>query len=311
VYHIAGLYWSEGALLKIKVGIQLGVNNNQLESADRFWHIVDECERLGFDSLWLSERASGRVPDNLSAMAAIAGRTRGLKFGSSVLVVPAYNPVLLAKALATIDVLSGGRVLPGVGIGAENERELEALGMRKAERGRRLDEAIKLMKRLWTEEDVTFHGAFYHVTEFTLWPRVVGPLPRAVWVGGHSDAAHRRVGRLCDGWLPSYVTPAEVEEGIRAIKRYAMEAEREVPEDHFGALIPVTYAAEPANAFRARRPDVDARDIVACGSSGAMLAHARRYVDAGATKLVLVPSTPADLDQLERLRAEVAVPLES
>ena len=82
--------------MKIKVGIQLGVNNNQLESAERFWHIVDECERLGFDSLWLSERASGRVPDNLSAMAAIAGRTERLKFGSSVLVVPAYNPVLLA-----------------------------------------------------------------------------------------------------------------------------------------------------------------------------------------------------------------------
>ncbi|HEU0168996.1 MAG TPA: TIGR03619 family F420-dependent LLM class oxidoreductase [Chloroflexota bacterium] len=297
--------------MKIKVGIQLGVNNNQLDSAERFWHIVDECERLAFDSLWLSERASGRVPDNLSAMAAIAGRTQRLKFGSSVLVVPAYNPVLLAKALATIDVLSNGRVLPGVGIGNENERELEALGMRKEERGRRLDEAIKLMKRLWTEEQVTFHGTFYHVTEFTLWPRIVGPLPNAVWVGGHSDAAHRRVGRLCDGWLPSYVTPGEVEQGIKAIRRYALEAEREVPEDHFGVLIPITYAAEPSQPFRARRPDVDPADIVACGSSEAMVAHARRYIDAGATKLVLVPSTPADLDQLPRLREEVAAPLEA
>jgi alkanesulfonate monooxygenase SsuD/methylene tetrahydromethanopterin reductase-like flavin-dependent oxidoreductase (luciferase family) len=167
------------------------------------------------------------------------------------------------------------------------------------------------MKLLWTEENVTFHGAFYHVTDLTLWPRPVGPLPRAIWVGGHSDAAHRRVGRLCDGWLPSYVTPDEVGEGITAIKRYAMDAERDVPDDHFGVLIPVSYDPEPTQALRVRRAGIDPHDIGAFGSSEAMIAQARRYIDVGATKLVLVPATAADLGQLQRLRQEVAIPLES
>jgi probable F420-dependent oxidoreductase len=292
----------------IKVGIQLGVANSPYESAGQFWHIVDECERLGFDSLWLSERPSGRLPDSISALAAIAGRTERLKFGTSVLIAPAYNPVLLAKALATIDALSNGRVLPAVGIGQDNPRELEALGMRKEERGRRLDEALVLMKRLWTEEAVTFHGTFFHVTDLTLWPRPVGPLPRAIWAGGHSEAAHRRVGRLCDGWLPSYVTPAEVAAGITAIKRYASEANRRIEEDHYGALIQVGFAAEPPPQLIARRDEPAL--FGGFGSTQAMVAQAERYIEAGVTKLVLVPASPDDLAQLERLREEVAAPLE-
>src|SRR5947209_8127368 len=80
------------AMGAVKVGIQLGAANSPFESAARFWHIVDECERLGFDSLWLSERPSGKLPDSLSALAAMAGRTERLKFGTSVLIAPAYNP---------------------------------------------------------------------------------------------------------------------------------------------------------------------------------------------------------------------------
>jgi probable F420-dependent oxidoreductase len=293
----------------VKVGIQLGIGNSPWESAEHFWRIVGECERLGFDSLWLSERPSGRLPDSLAALAAIAGRTERLKFGTSVLLAPAYNPVLLAKALATIDALSSGRVLPAVGIGQDNPRELEALGVRREERGRRLDEALVLMKRLWMEERVTFHGNFFHVTEFTLWPRTVGPLPKAIWAGGHSDAAHRRVGRLCDGWLPSYVTPAEVAAGIEAIKRHAAEAGRSIEEDHYGVLIQIGFDLQPPPSLLARRNEPAL--FGGFGSTGAMLAQARRYLEAGASKLVLVPARPEDLAQLERLREEVALPLES
>lgn len=293
----------------VKVGIQLGAGNNPWDSAAGFWRIVDECERFDFDSLWLSERPSGRLPDSLAALAAIAGRTERLKFGTSVLIAPAYNPVLLAKALATIDALSGGRVLPAVGIGQDNPHELEALGMRKEERGRRLDEALLLMKRLWTEDKVTFQGSFFHVTDFTLWPKPVGPLPRAIWAGGHSDAAHRRVGRLCDGWLPSYVTPAEVAMGIEAIQRYASDAGRAIEQDHYGALVQVGFGSRPPPQLLARRDEPEL--FGGFGSTAAMRAQAQRYIDVGATKIVLVPASPEDLTQLQRLREEVAVPLEA
>jgi probable F420-dependent oxidoreductase len=298
-------------VMSVRVGIQLNAANNPLGSGERFWSIVDGCERLGFDSLWLSERASGPVLDSLSALAAIAGRTSRLKFGSSVLVAPAYNPVLLAKALATIDVLSNGRILPALGIGLDDPRELEALNVRKEERGRRLDETIVLMKKLWAEERVTFHGAFYNVTEFTLWPRPVGPLPNAIWAGGNSDAAHRRAGRLCDGWLPSYATPAEIKRGIAAINGYAAKAGRSVPDDHYGVLMPISFEPEPTPQMLARRPNTHPREYAAFGSTADMLAQARRFVEAGATKLVLYPSRPQDLMQLERLREEVAAPLEA
>jgi probable F420-dependent oxidoreductase len=297
--------------MSVRVGVQLNAANNPLGSGERFWSVVDGCERLGFDSLWLSERASGPVLDSLSALAAIAGRTKRLKFGSSVLVVPAYNPVLLAKALATIDVLSNGRILPAVGIGLDDPRELEALNIRRQERGRRLDEAIVLMKKLWTEDQVTFHGAFYNVTEFTLRPRPIGPLPNAIWAGGNSDAAHRRAGRLCDGWLPSYATPAEVERGIAAIQAYAADAGRSIPDDHYGVLMPVSFEDEPTPQMLARRPNTHPREYAAFGSTAAMLAQGRRFVAAGATKLVLFPSRPEDMAQLDRLRQEVASPLEA
>ncbi|HUZ76948.1 MAG TPA: LLM class flavin-dependent oxidoreductase [Chloroflexota bacterium] len=297
--------------MKVRVGLQLGGASSPADSGQRFWSVIDRCEALDVDSVWLSERMSGRLPDTMAAMAAIVGRTRNLKVGTSILVLPAYNPVHVAKFLATLDVLSDGRVLPSVGVGIDDPREVEALALDKPQRGRRLDEAITLMKRLWTETDVTFVGEFYHVTNLTLWPRPTGPLPRALWLGGTSAAAHRRVGHLCDGWLPSARTPDEVAEGISAIRAFAREAGREVPEDHYGALVPISFVEEPPAQTAARRPGVNPREYAAFGSSASMRALLQRYVHAGATKLVVAPIRPEDLAQLDRIREEVMAPLEA
>src|SRR5207248_9750977 len=145
----------------------------------------------------------------------------------------------------------------------------------------RLDEALLLMKRLWTEEAVTFHGSFFHVSELTLWPRPVGPLPRAIWAGGHSDAAHRRVGRLCDGWLPSYVTPAEMMAGIKAIKTYASDADRSIEEAHYGVFIQVGFDSRPPRQLIARRNEPVL--VGGFGPASALLDQAPRHIEAGAT----------------------------
>ena len=100
---------------KVRIGVGLGTATDEA-SGPGFAAVVDRLEALGFDSLWLSERASGPVPDPLVALAVAAGRTTHLKLGTSVLVVPGRNPVLLAKAMASLDVLSGGRFLPAVGL---------------------------------------------------------------------------------------------------------------------------------------------------------------------------------------------------
>ena len=146
------------------------------------------------------------------ALAFAAGRTEKLKLGTSVLVVPGRNPVVLAKELASLDRLSNGRLLPAVGLGAPNPVEHRAFGVDRKERAGLFDEAMGLMRRLWTEDDVTHDGARFHVEGVTLLPRPVQS-PIDVWLGGNSPSELRRTGRLGDGWLPSFCTVDDVADG--------------------------------------------------------------------------------------------------
>lgn len=305
--------------VKIRVGLQVNVvlgpgparslPTNLLQDVDAFWSFIGQCEQLGFDSLWFSQRVTSATPEPMATMAAVAARTTRLKLGTSVLVLSAYNPVIAAKALATIDVLSSGRVFPAVSIGSDDACEIEAIGVPKRERGKRTDEAITLMKRLWAEERVTFHGEYFRVTDVTLWPRPVRKSGIDLWAGGHSPGALRRVGRFCDGWIPAYVTPEEIGSGIRVIQEHAEECGRTVPDDHFGALVAFTFDDGSPDTAGGPRSET-APDLVIRGSHAAMLESLRRYVDVGVTKFILTPVTRADL-QLERIRAELAAPLEA
>src|SRR5260370_13370333 len=114
-----------------------------------FGPLVDDLERLGYDSLWLSERATGAAPDPLVGLAFAAGRTSKLKLGTSVLVLPGRNPVLLAKELASLDVLSGGRLLPAFGLGVADAAEQQAFGVDRPERAAWFDEALGVIRQLW------------------------------------------------------------------------------------------------------------------------------------------------------------------
>src|SRR5438874_13167349 len=136
--------------MKIKIGFGLGTTAAAAVDGESFWSIVDTCESLGWDSLWFSERVSGPTFGPLASMAAAAGRTRRLKFGPSVLVVPGRNPVLLAKELATIDQLSGGRLVVAFGLGAPVPGDRELLGIDMKDAAQMLNEAVPLMKRLWS-----------------------------------------------------------------------------------------------------------------------------------------------------------------
>ena len=152
-------------------------------------------EELGIDSIWLADRivSSAVSMESMTFMAALAARTKRMKFGNSVLALPLRNPVVLAKEIATVDFLSNGRMLPAVGLGADNPREYEACGVSMKERAPRTDEAIALMRRLWLEDNVTFQGKFYQTTEATVQPKPVQK-PPPIWIGGRTEAAFRRGG---------------------------------------------------------------------------------------------------------------------
>lgn len=298
--------------MKVRIGYGLGTRTTLHD--ERFGQVVDQLERLRFDSLWVSERIGGDAPDPLVAMAYAAGRTEHLKFGMSVMVLPGRNPVVLAKALATLATMSSGRLLPAFGLGQVHPLEQQAFGVERRARARWFDEAMAVMRQCWTGEPVVHHGERFDYDGV-----VVRPVPSRmdVWLGGFAPSELQRVGRLADGWLPSFVTPADAQQGRAVIEAVCAEHDREIEDDHYGVLIPYTLGPvpEPMLAQLAkRRPDIDPASIVPT-SWDELVALVRRFVDVGTSKFVVLPlDEPITVEDwaahLEQA-AEVLRPLET
>ncbi len=305
-----------------RVSVGLGLIGYPFETAAGFWRWVDLCEAGGIDSLWQSDQLITREPtlESLSVMAALAGRTRRLKFGMSVVSLAFRDPVLLAKQCATIDVLSEGRLLPAFGIGSPRGPEWEALHVNTATRGAVTDEALVILQRLWTEDEVTFEGKHFRLTKATISPKPVQPdLP--LWIGGSSEGAIRRTARYGTGWLASAETPEELAPLIVRIKAAVKAADRTIDEGHYGIGVPFHLGRDddPALApiyaqYRRFLPDRDPRTVVAVGDAEAIIARLSAYVAAGATKFVLRTAVRGDdavIAQTRRLIAEVIPSVEA
>lgn len=307
--------------MSVRVGVGIAGWPFPEQEPEALFQYAERCEQLGVDSLWLSERMAGPTPflEPMAAIAMLAARTRKLKFGMSVLVLPARNPVVLARELATIDFLSRGRLLPAFGLGTDDAREQEATGVPRSERAGRTDEATALLRRLWTEDHVTHHGRYYHITDVTVRPRPwQASLP--AWFGGRSEAALRRTGTLGDGWLASGVTPDEVREMIPRIQQHAATAERELEPDHFGVILPYCITDTPeetlaryAPGLARLRPDLPVSEFAAFGSARTVAGLLDRFVAAGASKFVLRAVCPPEetVRQLELLSEGVIAPVEA
>jgi probable F420-dependent oxidoreductase len=304
--------------IKYRVGIMPGPWPHGRESGQFLFDLADFCEKSDIDSIWLSDRLSSPVPvpEVMTSLAAIAARTQKLKFGPSVLVLPYRTPVVAAKEMATIDWLSRGRLFPAVGVGVELPREFDASGVPFKERGRRTDEAIRVMRLLWTEDDVSYQGEFFKLDRVTVFPKP-WQTPPPIWIGGKSEAAQKRTARLGDGWIPSFITPEEFRVGVHKVQELAATEKREVPEDHFGTLINYTVAAGEAEAFAMAQPyvprgRVDEATMRACTAFGPVEVLASRieeYAKGGGSKFILRPLCPPErmLEQLA-LAAEQVIP---
>jgi len=302
--------------MKYRVGVMPGPWPSGPEGHDLLWSFIDLCETSGIDSVWFSERLSspGPVLEPMTTMAAVAARTRRLKFGPSVLITPFRSPVLMARELAMLDYISNGRALPAVGIGVEQEKEFRAAGVPFKERGRRTDEAIRIMRACWSEQRVTFAGEFWHLDDITVLPHPVQQ-PFPLWIGGKSLPAMKRTAAMGDGWMPSFITPDEFRAGVDTINDLAASAGREVPSDHFGALFYFCMDRDPARARELAAPfvprhRVDAATLAACtafGPAELLVERIEQYVKGGGSKFIARPMCPPDrmLEQLARLAADV------
>jgi alkanesulfonate monooxygenase SsuD/methylene tetrahydromethanopterin reductase-like flavin-dependent oxidoreductase (luciferase family) len=146
----------------VKVRVGYGLGNLRSLAGDQLGDLADGLEAHGYDSLWLSERMSGPAPEPMVALGYAAGRTRRIKFGTSVQVLPGRNPAVLAKQWATLDALSGGRALPAFGLGIANPVEQQLFGVERGERAAWFEEALPLLHRFWSEDDVHHDGPRFH-----------------------------------------------------------------------------------------------------------------------------------------------------
>lgn len=299
--------------LKVRIGVGLGTGSTTNE-AESLVTLVTDLERLGFDSVWFAERVGGATLDPVVAMAWAAAHTRRLKFGPSVMVLPGRNPVLLAKELASLDRVAGGRLLPAFGLGAVNLAEHQAFGVTREERAGWFDEALPLLRRLWREDSVDHHGPRFHLDGVRVQPKPTGKME--VWLGGVAPSELRRTGRLGDGWLPSFCTPADIAAGIPVIDAASEAAGRPlIDREHIGAVIGYTVdGAVPerlVQAVRLRRPDLEPTDIFVAGRAE-LAGRIEAFVEAGASKFVVMPFTEPAVwtAELEAL-AEVVLPLQA
>jgi probable F420-dependent oxidoreductase len=295
---------------QVTFGVLAPYADGLITSGDFLREFAATVEVAGADSVWTVEHvviaehyeprypysADGRLPsvradavpmpDPLELLAFFAACSTDLLLGTAVVVAPLHSPAVLAKRAATIDRLSGGRVRLGLGIGWQRE-EYAAVGAPFTGRGKRLEECVHAMRALWQEGPATFHG---ETTSFDAVHLVPKPLGNAVPIilGGHSDAAVRRAGRIADGWFPFTLSPEELERQTALLRAGAEEAGRD-PDD-----VEITVWPGRCDPMRERDPD-----------------WVRRFVDAGARRLVVGARVqqPDQLgalaDQLARYRDEV------
>ena len=220
------------------------------------------AEELGFDSLWVSDHVvvprvvesrypyndSGEFPfradatwlDPIATLLFIAGCTERVELGTAVLIIPYRNPVVQAKELATLDFVSGGRLVLGIGTGWMAE-EFAALDVPFEHRGARTDEYLRLITQLWTSDDSRFEGKFYHVGDVGFYPKPLRQPHPPILGGGHSEPAFRRGGRYCGGWLGANVSPAEVAGQFARVRAHAAQAGRDPAALTLAARIPLRY----------------------------------------------------------------------
>ena len=313
---------------RLKVGVQ--TIHRRTEPAVGVWEpridqlveVVELVDRCGYDSLWMGDHVSFPIPmmDPLLMIAQAAVVSRRLTFGTGVYLLPLRHPAPVAKQVSTLDHLTEGRLIFGVGVGGEFPKEYELCGVPINERGARLSEGMKVLRKLWSGEPVSHESRFYNFDDIPMQPPGRQPGGPPIWVGGRSDAALRRAGRLSDGYVSYVITPDMFVSALEKIEVAAQEAERNI--DAFGTghllfmRIDDTYekALDVATETLSVRYAMDfrkaAQRYAALGTPAQVAEKIREFHAAGVRHIMLDLLGPYEerSAQIERFAAE-ALPL--
>lgn len=335
-------------------GIKFGVrvpNSGPLASVGNIVRAARHAEELGFDSVWLHDHviwssqmhrhhiSSGSAEaltddqtadfyDSIATVGYLAGQTTSIELGIACLVMPCRNPIYAAKQTATLDHLTNGRLIVGVGLGSkatESSKEFEVFGVAFKDRARLTDEYIDAMKALWTEPLASFSGPTISFQDAEMFPKPFrGPNP-PVWVGGWTDKAAERAALRGNGWIPGWLSPAEMDRGREHLLKHAEANGRDGSEVTIAVEKLATIARDRDQALQRALPTVRAssetyeRDVNdfqfaldrhIFGSVEDVSRRVAEFVDAGVThfELKLLYETMDDLDEQMELWAETIIP---
>ena len=286
----------------MKIGLLLG----GFSPASELGALAAEAEALGFDSLWAGDHIAFPAPilDPLQLLACCASHTQRVRLGTCVFLLPLRHPTVVAKMVASLDYISGGRVVFGVGVGGEFPREFEASGIPVKQRGARCNEAIPLLRRLWSGEAVEHSGRFFTFGEVQLKPPPLQPGGPPIWIGGRSEAALQRTAQLGDGYVGYLLSPEGFQQRMERIRSLAIAAgrdpsriepalmtfasvdkDRDVAVERVGAMLGAMYGRDMRSA---------AQRYCIAGTAAECRAGVRRFADIGVHHLILTPLAHGD-----------------
>jgi len=305
----------------VKFGVQgAGAYPEGMPDGGFFRDVAIQVEDAGYDSLWAGEHIAFKNPllDAVTTLGFFAGVTRRVQLGTGILLLPLKHPSLVAKQTSTLDHLSGGRFIFGIGVGGEGDKDFEAVGIPKARRGVRTDEAVAAIRALWAGPHATHYGEFFSFEDITMEPRPVQAGGPPIWVGGKSERAVRRTAELGDGWFPGFVSPDGYARGVAQLRAQTAHYGRDF-DTITRALAIHTFIHEDgehafthAQAHLGKRygmefTDEQIRRIFLAGDPEYAKARIKEYEEAGLEHLVFIPVVGPDTfqQQVDYLGREV------
>lgn len=277
---------------QVKVGFVVG---GELARAARF-------DALPIDSLWTGGHVASRNPSTeaMMTLARLSAVTERVRLGTSILLLPLYPPAIIAKQVADLDRASGGRLTLGVGIGGEYPQEFRACQVPLNERGRRLDEAIPLLRRLWTAQEITHEGPFYSMADVRIHPAPAQAGGPPIVIAGRKERAMRRAALVGDGWMPYLYSPRRYAASVQTISALAAEAGRDLTGFEYHAFVFVNVdkdgdrAREEAARTIGGNYDQDFRamidNVAAVGTPEEVARKLADFVAAGVQHFVFMPA---------------------
>ena len=279
-------------------------------------------ETLPIDSLWVGGHVASPnpTPEAMVGLAQLAAVTERVQVGTSILLLPLYEPAIVAKQVADLDRFTGGRVVLGVGVGGEYPMEFRACRVPVEERGRRTDEAIDLLRKLWTAEPVTHNGSYYAMDDVRVHPAPAQPGGPPIVVAGRSEAAMRRAATRGDGWMPYLYSPSRYARSAATVRAIADEQGRSLDGFEWYAFVFVNVdddgdqAREAAAGMLGGTYNQDFRAMVdrvtVAGTRAEVTARLVDFVEAGARHFIFVPAPApgADADPIVHRLLDDVVP---